>query len=346
MKILLVKLGAIGDVVQSAVAVNEYRRRYPDIDLDWAVGYRLKPLVDAFGVADRVIAIQDDGFFSQSKMEQIGALVNAMFMLAREGRYDRVVIAYSDARYGLLTSAVRASEKVQFRPAPGRPSPIHHRSRVHEYWRLLSGGDGEAIDIAAATQALGNTLGNLPVGEIAATLPARYVAFAAGGAKNLHREDALRRWPIDRYRALAQRLLNLGLSIVLLGGENDRWVLDAFENVPVTSLIGKTGLLDLIPVLGGANAIVANDSGILHLAALTRTGIVGLFGPTPANACIPRGRARTIVLEAGNRVSCSPCYDGKNYAPCSRNLCLEAITVDQVFAAVTSLLEEPREPAK
>ena len=339
MRILFVKLGAIGDVVQAAVAVSEYRRRYPHHKLDWVVGRSVSALVDAFGVSDELVVIDDLALLSSSYAQKGPALIKAMIRLWRLGKYDRVVTAYADRRYEILTCGVGARRRVRFSRALARPSPIQHRSRVHEYWCLLSGSDGEAIDIAAATKVLGRSVLNRVERSEFGSLPSQYLILAPGGAKNTLREDNLRRWPIDNYLGLAEKLLRAGRNVVLVGGLTDRWINSAFANMGVVNLIGETTLVNLLPVLDGADAIVGNDSGILHLAALTNAGIVALFGPTPANAFVPRGRDRTIVLEEGNRVSCSPCYDGKNYAPCSRNICLEAITVSRVFEAVESLCE-------
>lgn len=341
MRILFVKLGAIGDVVQAGVAVKEYRKRNSGVELDWVVGRVVKPLVDAFGVADRLIEVNESFLSAPSAIGRIRALGMSILKLATQGRYDRVITAYSDARYGLLSLGVRSGTRLRFNRNSNRPSPLAHRNRVHEYWRLLADADAEAIDVAAATEALGAVMRNIATPSLSFHLAPHYVAIAAGGAKNAYRDDALRRWPIERYLKVAERLLADGRAVVLVGAQSDNWVSTAFAGLPVIDLIGKTSLLELIPILDASDGVVTNDSGIMHLSSLTRTGIVALFGPTPANACIPFGRQRTIALDPGNRISCSPCYDGRSYADCSKNVCLEAISVDQVICAIKSICPAP-----
>jgi heptosyltransferase-2 len=167
------------------------------------------------------------------------------------------------------------------------------------------------------------------------------VVLAPGGARNLARDDRLRRWPIEAFRTLAERLIAAGRPVVLAGGSSDAWVADALGDLPVTSLIGQTSLLELAAVLDAADVVVCNDSGILHLAALTGAGLVALFGPTPANAVVPLGRERLVALQQDNRTSCSPCYDGKGFAPCAAPRCLEAISVAQVLEAIASVSHPP-----
>lgn len=334
MKILFIKLGAIGDVVQAAAAVKEFRRRNPNAQVDWVAGSGVKALIEMLGVADSVIGVEDAQFLVGSFYRRLVAFAQSIWLLANRGQYDMVVTAHSDYRYRLLSLGVRARTRVGFTPRSFRPIPISDRNRVQEYWRLLTGGDAEAIDIPQMMLSLGKCLDNCPAAGVIPKLPARYIVLAAGGAKNLLRDDALRRWPIEMYRALADRLILDGRQVVLVGGEGDRWVSKSFSGLPVIDLIGKTTIGALLKITGGATVVVTNDSGILHLAAITRTAIVALFGPTPANAVIPYGREKTIVLEERNRVSCSPCYDGRNYAPCARPICLESIPVQRVLDSV------------
>lgn len=339
MKTLFIKLGAIGDVVQAAVALHELRRRDPSQEIHWAAGCQTAGLVEAFGVADRVTVIDDAGFYSPSLPVRFNALMRGMYALASRTPYDRLIVAYTDPRYRLLGWGVRAKRRESFGSA-ARLSPIQHRSRVHEYWRLLSGGDAQAIDIAAATCSLGRVLTERVLTGTAAPrhiLPPDCVVLAPGGARNLARDDHLRRWPIERFRLLAQRLIAAGRPVVLAGGPGDVWAAQALAGLPLTSLIGQTSLLELAAVLDAADAVVCNDSGILHLAALTGAGLVALFGPTPANAVVPLGRERLVALQEDNRISCSPCYDGKGFAPCAAPRCLEAISVDRVLQAIEAV---------
>lgn len=339
MRILFVKLGAIGDIIQSAIALTEYRTRFPDTVIDWITGAGMESLVEATGIADRVIAVDEAALISGSLPARIYALTRSIVLLPRRcaPKYDSIFTAYLDRRSKVLTLGIRCRTHRSSGDRTKRPSYIVHRNRVHEYWRLLTSQDSECIDIAAATSALGSRL--LQHAQAPADSPRSgdYVVVAAGGARNLYRDDALRRWPIHSYRELVIRLLNDGRRVVLVGAASDQWVCDAMRGLPVENFIGSTTLMQLLAILQKASVVVANDSGIFHLATLTTAGLVGLFGPTPANAVAPMGRARTRILAADNRISCSPCYDGRNFASCTRNVCLESITVQAVAAAITEV---------
>jgi ADP-heptose:LPS heptosyltransferase len=154
----------------------------------------------------------------------------------------------------------------------------------------------------------------------------------------------LRRWPTERYVKLARRLLaHYPQFFVGFTG--------APEEAPATaelvrqvgsnrclSLAGKTTLRQLLVLYTLAEVLVTNDSGPAHFATLTPIRVVTLFGPeTPA--LFAARTPRNTVVWAG--LACSPCVNAYNHrqSPCRNNLCMQAITVEQVVAEVCRACE-------
>src|SRR5581483_5047626 len=107
------------------------------------------------------------------------------------------------------------------------------------------------------------------------------------------------------------------------------------------SLAGRTSLRQLLVLCALADVLVSNDSGPAHFATLTDVDVVVLFGPeTPVLFASPS--PRTHVLWAG--LACSPCVNAFNdrVSPCTNNLCMQALTVEQVGRAVGRCLEGRR----
>ena len=157
----------------------------------------------------------------------------------------------------------------------------------------------------------------------------------------------LRRWPADRYVALARKLLARfdEVFVVFTGGPNEElataklvWQVGSARCI---SLAGKTSLRQLLVLYTLAEVLVTNDSGPAHFAALTSIRTVTLFGPeSPVLFAAQTGRNNVLWA----RLPCSPCINAYNnrQSPCLNNLCMQAISVDQVFAAVCSAyLEVP-----
>ena len=154
----------------------------------------------------------------------------------------------------------------------------------------------------------------------------------------------LRRWPALRYGELARRLLDRypELFIGFTGapgeaGPNNQLAQEV-RSSRVIPLAGKTTLRQLLVLYMRSEILVTNDSGPAHFASLTPIHVVTLFGPeTPALFAARSPNA--TMLWAG--IACSPCVNAYNnrQSVCRNNLCMQAITVDDVFEKVTRIYE-------
>jgi ADP-heptose:LPS heptosyltransferase len=154
----------------------------------------------------------------------------------------------------------------------------------------------------------------------------------------------LRRWPIERYRELARRLLHRfpEVRVAMTGGpEEGSAVAKLVEQVGSErcfNLAGRTTLRQLLVIYGLAEVLVTNDSGPAHFAALTPIDVVTLFGPENPRLFAAR-TARNHVFWAG--IACSPCVSALNgrTSPCKDNICMQRIDVDRVFKEVCRIYE-------
>jgi ADP-heptose:LPS heptosyltransferase len=154
----------------------------------------------------------------------------------------------------------------------------------------------------------------------------------------------LRRWPAVRYVELARRLLDRfpDLFIGFTGAPEEAATIEGLahevDSSRVLALAGKTTLRQLLVLYGRSEILVTNDSGPAHFASMTPIHVLTLFGPeTPALFAARSPNAS--VLWAG--IACSPCVNAYNnrQSVCRDNLCMQAISVEQVFAKVSSIYE-------
>lgn len=154
----------------------------------------------------------------------------------------------------------------------------------------------------------------------------------------------IRRWANERYVELARRLMERdeGLCIGLTGAPNESAGAEALAaDIGMdrcVSLAGKTTLTELFALYGEADVMVTNDSGPAHYATLTSIDVVTLFGPE-SPAMFGARNERSHLMWAG--LACSPCVNAFNQrvTTCANNLCMQGISVDQVFDKVTEVLE-------
>jgi len=157
-----------------------------------------------------------------------------------------------------------------------------------------------------------------------------------------------RRWMPERYAELIGRILSAHADVVVLitgaPEEGERAQELAAANAPRSvSFAGQSSLADLPALYAQAALMVSNDSGPAHFSAATGLPTIVLFGPETPKLYQPLGNSRAIY--AG--LACSPCVTAHNHrkTACTDNVCMRAIGVDQVYAAVAEVLSAPTRSA-
>jgi ADP-heptose:LPS heptosyltransferase len=151
----------------------------------------------------------------------------------------------------------------------------------------------------------------------------------------------LRKWQTERFKALAERILASYPSamIVLTGAPSEREAAEALGreigSPRVLSMAGQTDLRELLTLYTVADVLVTNDSGPGHFSSLTPVHAIVLFGPETPRLFGPLAPTATVIWK---ELACSPCVSVFNHrlSPCRNNVCMQLITVDEVFEAVRS----------
>ena len=140
-----------------------------------------------------------------------------------------------------------------------------------------------------------------------------------------------KRWPAERFAALAARSVAAGASVWILGTDAERPAAETIlAAAPAVDLTGRTSLAEVVDLLSAAAVAVVNDSGLMHVAAALDVPLVALFGSS-SQTFTPPLSARARVLERD--LECRPCF--ARTCPLGHLDCLAGIGVDQVFDAVT-----------
>jgi heptosyltransferase II len=329
-RLLIVRIGAIGDVVMALAAVEAARSLERDTRVTWLCGELVRPLLEQVGTVDEIVAVDDRALLKGTARERTREIGKAWRALAGR-RFDLVVTLHADPRYRVLTAVVRGATRRSLRSSGGRPAPIPGRYEGDEYARLVHGIDGPDAPPARLPR-----MSFPPAGHL---LPADgpTVMIAPGGAKNVLRDDGLRRWPLESYAQVAAELIARGLHVVLTGGPGDDWVRAAFAELAVIDLVGRTDLIELGGTIQACDLLITHDSGPMHLAFLARTPTIALFGPTRPTERLPHD-ARVRALWGGGHLACRPCYDGRDYAPCPNNVCIQSVAPAEVVAETMQML--------
>ncbi len=343
-RLLLLKFGAIGDVIMAIPAAAEMHAA--GYTIDWVAGEAVAPVLALYPWI-RVIPVDEARLLRGGKtqrMRQVLRLWRRLWSLSVNEPYDLCATLYYDRRYRLLTRPIRARRRLSLswheratRLLPGR----HH---TDEYARILTGRPDTEVCVQLAPV----PVPNLPPNPLRLIPGAERIVLVPAGARNLLRDDALRRWPVEAYVELARNLLAAGHEVVLAGGPEDTWASAHFagsrRDFPeqMRDAIGQFSLVDTLALLDSAAVTVTHDTGPLHLAGLTSTSIVTIFGPTDPRGRLPQ-RENCVAIWGGEGFACRPCYDGRDYAACTHNGCIREVTPAMVFAQVEEALRDRRD---
>jgi len=323
-RILLVKFGPIGDVVMATPIVEAVARLYPGDSLTWVVSTSIAPLLARLRPAPEVVPLDSESLWRGSAVQRVRAALGLRATLANRS-FDLCLLAHAHPRLRHLLWGLDLGELRAFDLRPFRRMPLPGRRHHHEHVRLLVGNDGPDSSMA-----------NFPTVAITAppiALPSGLrIALAPGGARNVLRDDPLRRWPLEHYRELVKLLIAARATPVLVGGPDDTWTKPAFADLPVVDAIGCTSLVGAFDLCAACHAMVAHDSGPMHLADLAGIPVLALFGPTDPSEKAPLG-SHSRVLRRSQTLPCMQCYDGVSYARCSANRCLAELPATVVAEA-------------
>ena len=335
-KILVVRTGAIGDVVNALVFASAVKAAAPDTEIGWVVHPLARPLVEGHPDVDRVHLWNKKGGIGDhlALLREIRAAGYELAVDLQRITKSALLARLSGARRVLGYDRARAKELswlwTKERIPPGPPG-AHMVEQYLEFARALGIADPPVIhrlpddpDAAAWADGLVAELGAAPIViSLGATKPAN-------------------RWPGERFGQLAEALHAAhGVPVCLVGSDADRATEkealaalgDAANQPGVRSLVGETTLPQLAALEARARLFVGCDSGPMHLAAAQGTTVLALFGPADPNRTGPWGEAHQVL-----RVPppCAPC--GRRTCNQERHHCMLDLTVELVSEAVRAQL--------
>ncbi|MEH1016098.1 glycosyltransferase family 9 protein [Micromonospora sp. CPCC 206060] len=330
--ILALRALGVGDLATAVPALRALRATFPDRELVLATPAWLGPLVDLIGGIDRVVPT--DGLDQPLQGTRTG------------GHPERPELAVNlhgrGPRSHRLLAATRPARLIAFRcPEAGHHDGPPWRADEHEidrWCRLLAwyGIPADPADLDLVRPAPDRT----SVG----------VSIVHPGSK-----EPPKRWPPDRFAAVARKLTGRGHTVVLTGSPDERSLAGRVAAAAGLSdsavLAGRTDVGELAALVAHARLVVSGDTGVAHLATAYRTPSVVLFGPVPPTLWgPPADRPWHRALWAGHRsdhdwtdmsgVGMPPRGGGPGRHPQGRGL--TGLDVDEVMAAVDEVEQAVR----
>lgn len=323
-RILIVKSSSLGDICNALPVADAIRLERPMAKMGWVVKEPFRPIIAAnpnvdttysFPRKDLWAAVRT-GLAARKDKYEVALDMQTLFVSSLIARLSgaKVRIGYDTKKegsgwllnYPLIGGAARDRKAVDlmldFARAIGvsdpkfRPQNWLAQTRKHEAELLM-------------------TIVSKP-----------YAAIFVGAT------TPQRQWSHQRWGQLADGLAEMGITPVFVGASGDQGAtVSARSHAKRTSysIVGRTDLMTLAAILGGAQVAIGGDSGPLHMAVAVGTPVVGLYGPTDPETTGPYGdRAKTVYVKQ----PCSPCYRRPTCG--GAYFCMAAIETEMVLGKV------------
>jgi heptosyltransferase-1 len=279
-RILIVRLGALGDVVHAIPVAAALRRAFPGARIDWLVSARHGKILDLVPAIDGRLVITSAADAPRTIAE------------LRRGRYDVAI----DLQ-GLVKSAALAHLSGAARVAGFATSYLRERLARPFYTDIYDPGCGGIYDPRETRHVVQINLGLLELLGVTAGAPefpiervessvATAVREQTGGRYALLNPGAQwpnKRWPAPRFGRVAAALRErYGLTSIALWGDGERALADEIVAHADGAALASpaASIADLVALARGAALMVSGDTGPIHIAAAVGTPVVGIFGPT------------------------------------------------------------------
>jgi heptosyltransferase-2 len=317
-RILIRSSNWLGDAVMSVPAVRAIKNGRPDAHVTILAPQKIAPMWKLISEVDEILSLPNKSLFSatrligrQKRFDVAILFPNSLRVTLEAWRVPRKVGYRGHARAWLLNQIVREPR----RPGP----PEHHAAR----FLRIADDCGADIDRMRATHQASSQAAKVSDQQFLGLCPgAEY-----GPAK---------RWLPERFAEAAAAIsAQSKIKWILFGTEKDKAIGETIATAlgdNCSNRIGQTTLDQLIEELRGCRALLTNDTGTMHLAALLGLPVVAIFGSTEPALTGPLGNGHTIIR---HHVECSPCF----LRECPIDFrCMKEIAVPEVVNAVMSIL--------
>ena len=349
-KLLIVRLGAMGDIVHTLAAAMILRRSFPDSHIGWVVEERWVELLCAAGTArsgprssarplvDFVHCVNTKRWrrapFSRETRRQLSAALREI----RQQKYDAAIDFQGAIKSAILARlsgprtvfGARTPREAPARFLYSRKVQLSGAHVIEQYESLAKAvvqhldGKGDQVQ-AGAIEFPQDDAATASIGERLRSNGGEVIMLNPGAGWEA------KQWPAERYADVARALANSGYKILLNYGPGEEAVVERIESASGGAAKAFSGsIAELIALLQRTRLFIGGDTGPLHLAAALGVPVVAIFGPTDPARNGPHRTQNLVLRHPASRNSLS--HTG---AP---DPGLMQITPDQVLAAARQLL--------
>jgi ADP-heptose:LPS heptosyltransferase len=289
MKILIIKHGALGDMINAMGAFSAIRLSFPSSSITLLTGAAYEKLA------------KETGFFNEVWVDKRSKNPFHFWEISKKikkDHFDWVFDLQNSARtswYFRLLGSENHPKWSGIAPGCSHPQSRSDRKKLHAFPRFADQLKSAGLDLEGRVE-LYPDMSWLKANIERFNLPEKFIVLVPGSSK----KGAYKRWPAQGYGELAEWIKNQDITPVLIGGNDELEVLNYIKSVApyCLDLSTKTSFLEIGEIQKHALATVGNDTGPVHLAAALKCPSLVLWSKaSPFEVFAPRGNHVKILFE-------------------------------------------------
>jgi lipopolysaccharide heptosyltransferase II len=337
--ILVIKFGAIGDVILIVPSLRLLRNNFPDAHISVLIGPDSKHILKNCPYIDELILYDRKGRDKGLKglLKTAGVLRRRNFDMSVDFQNNRTshVISWLGAipeRFGYHNGKGKLSFCVNkgIKYLNIKATPLAEQFRILKSMKINTSGASTYLEIWPSKEDflyVDNLLKNAWVNSSQAL-----VGINIGSSPRWE----TKRWPLKKFAKLSDMLAEKDIRVVLTGSKDAEDIAKDFIKISATkpvNAVGRTSITQLGALIKRCRVFLTGDSAPMHVASSMGTDFIALFGPTdPARHFEPDKKGIAIRKD----LKCSPCYKSK----CKSNACMESISVEEVYKLIIQKIEK------
>lgn len=328
-RILVIKIGAIGDVILAVPSIREIRNNFPDAFISVLVGVESRHVLKKCPYIDELIFYDRKGNNAGIKglLKVAGVVKRKVFDISLDFQNNRTshIIAWAGAvrkRYGYTNNKFGFLLNNGSRFLKIGAGPVEEQFRVLKRAGINTIGASKRMELWPGKEDLSY------IDDFLKNEWLREKQLLVG--INIGASWKTKRWPLRHFARLSDMLAAKDIRVVITGSKKETDLVRQFmglTRVKIVNAVGKTTIPQLAALIKRCRLFLTSDSAPMHIASAMSIDFIALFGPTDAKRHF-EPTEKGIVMQ--KKVDCGPCYK----ADCKKVVCMEKISVDEVFKLV------------
>ena len=320
-KILIIKLGAIGDVIHTSIIATAIKQKHPD----WKVHYMTS--IDIANLVQNHPHIDDFIIWDRARRKSFKYSME-MIKLIYNNHYD-IIFNLTHAIRNILFSYLALPKKVVHKKD-------FNKSWVEDYF-LTAKSCIKDLELPERLYMDTNRDYKTKIINFIKNYPRPYFVITPGGYSDKNRQGRI--WNINNWNKLCEKLIQTyGGTIFVCGDKYERKIHETLLQDNIVICSGEFNLVDSATLISHADLMISGDTGPAHIASAYDKKILTILGSTSPEKIKPYGKNSFYISSNHDckycwKKKCKYLNEGETYTPC-----MEALSVEEVFDKIKTIL--------